>query len=118
MVEIAKKVLEFLVVFLLVYGVTYVFTIPKIKKYDRKKASTGVKYLIYKYNIDVVKIGYKEISKKLVLFDSLIIAFIYIVTSIVDNIYIRLLVAFILVFPMFAGVYHLIGTYYKKKDDE
>ena len=78
---------------------------------------TNIKYLVFKYNIDIVKLGYKRVCKTLLLFDSLIVAILFTSTKMIDNIYIRLLVAFILVFPLFAGVYHLIAMYYKKESE-
>lgn len=117
MVEQAKIVLEFLGVFLVVYFGTYLFSFKKIKKFNRNKMAVNIKYLVIKYNIDVVKLGYKRVFKNLMLCDSFIIATIYTITKIVDNVYIRLLVAFILIFPLFAGVYHLIAMYYKKESE-
>lgn len=117
MVEVAKVLLEFILVFLLVYVGTYLFSYKKIRKYDRKKAPTNIKYLIIKYNLDIVKIGYKKIFKTLMLCDSFIVAALFSLTRIIDNVYIRLLVAFCLVFPLFAGVYHLVATYYKKESE-
>ena len=117
MVEVAKTVLEFLIVFLIVYFGTYLFSFKKIKKYNRNKMPANIKYLVFKYNIDVVKLGYKRVCKTLLIFDSLIVAILFTSTKMIDNIYIRLLVAFILVFPLFAGVYHLIAMYYKKESE-
>ena len=117
MVEVVKILIEFLVVFLLVYLGTYLFIFKKLKKYDRKKMSTNIKYLVIKYKLDIVRIGYKKITKTLMLCDSFIVAAIFSVTRIVDNVYIRLLVAFILIFPLFAGVYDLVAMYYKKESE-
>ena len=49
--------------------------------------------------------------------DSFIVATLFIITKTIDNIYLRLLIAFILVFPLFAGIYHLIAMYYKKESE-
>ena len=117
MVEIAKIVLEFLIVFLILYLGMYLFSFRKIKKYNRSKMNSDVKYLVFKYKIDVVKIGYKKIVKTLMLANSFIVSFLFSITRFIDNIYIRLLVAFILVFPLFAGIYHIIGMHYKKESE-
>ena len=117
MVEVAKVLLEFILVFLVVYFAYYVFYFRKLKKYNRNKAPINIKYLLIKYKIDVVKIGYKRLFKTLMLCDSFIVAFLFSITIIVSNIYIRLLVAFILVFPLFAGIYHLVAMYYKKEGE-
>lgn len=117
MVEIAKISLEFIIVFLLIYFGTYLFSFKKIKKFNRNKMPTNIKYLVFKYNIDVVRIGYKKVYKLLMLCDSFIVAFLFVATRFMDNVYIRLLVSFILMFPLFAGLYHLVATYYKKESE-
>ena len=117
MVEIAKITLEFIIVFLIVYFGTYLFSFKKIKKFDRKKMPANVKYLVFRYNVDVVRIGYRKVFKTLMLCDTFIVATVFTVTRFIDNIYVRLLVAFILIFPLFAGVYHLIAMYYKKESE-
>lgn len=117
MVEIAKLLLVFIGIFLLVYLGYYFFSYRRIKKFDRKKMPVNVKYLVFKYNVDVVRLGYKRVCKTLMLCDSFIIAFVFTITSFITNLYVRLLVAFILIFPVFAGVYHMVATYYKKESE-
>ncbi len=117
MVELAKMALEFIGVFLIVYLGYYFFIYKRAKKFDRKKMPTNIKYLVFRYNINVVKIGYKRVLKTLMICDSFIVALLFSVTRFVDNIYIRLLIAFILIFPLFAGIYHLVAMHYKKEDE-
>ena len=95
----------------------YIFSFKKLKKYNRNKMSSDLKYLVFKYKIDVVRIGYKRIMRTLMLANSIIVAFLFSATRFIDNIYIRLLVAFILVFPLLALVYYIIGSYYKKESE-
>lgn len=117
MVEVAKIALEFIGIFLIVYLGYYIFTYSKIKKFNRNKMPTNIKYLVFRYNIDIVHLGYKRVFKTLMLCDSFIVATIFTVTRFLDNVYIRLLVCFILIFPLFAGVYHLVAMYYKKESE-
>ena len=117
MVEVAKICLEFILVFLLVYLVDYLFSFKKIKKFDRKKVTVNVKYLMLKYNLDVVRIGYKNLYKTLILADSFIVSFMFVITRFIDNVYIRLITVFILIFPLFAGIYHLVAIYYIKESE-
>ena len=117
MIQIAKIGLEFTISFLLVYFGLYLFSFRQVKRYNRKKLPVNVKYLTLKYNIDIVKIGYKKVLSTLMLSDSFIVAFLFVVTRIIDNIYVRLLVAFILVFPLFAGIYHLVAKYLIKESE-
>lgn len=115
MIEVAKIMIEFIVIFLIVYLGYYLFSYRKLKKYDRKKSPVNIKYLVLRYNLDIVRLGYKRVFKTLMLSDSFIVAFMFTITRVVDNVYVRLLVSFILIFPLFAGVYHLVAMYYKKE---
>lgn len=117
MVEVATICLEFILVFLLVYIIDYIFSFKKIKKFDRKKVPVNIKYLMLKYNLDVVKLGYKRLCKNLLSVDAFIISFMFSITRFIDNVYIRLITAFILIFPLFAGIYHLVAIYYIKESE-
>ena len=117
MVEVAKIALEFIVVFLMVYFGYYLFSYKKIKKFNRNKMPANIKYLVFKYKLDVVGLGYKRVFKTLMLCDAFIISTLFTATRFITNVYIRLLIAFILVFPLFAGVYHIVATYYKKESE-
>src|SRR5574344_912566 len=101
MVKIAETLLEFLVAFLIVYLIYYFTVYKKAKEYNRKKAPANVKYLVYKYKIDVAKFDYKELIKRLMLADSFIVATIFVAPMFISNFYIRLLVSFVLIFPAF-----------------
>ena len=117
MVEVAKIALEFIVVFLMVYFGYYLFSYKKIKKFNRNKMPANIKYLVFKYKLDVVGLGYKRVFKTLMLCDAFIISTLFTATRFITNVYIRLFVAFILVFPLFAGMYHIVATYYKKESE-
>lgn len=117
MVEFAKKCLVFFSAFFLVYLLEYFIIVKKLKKYNKKKIPTNLNYLIIKYKIDVVKIGYKRVLKTLALCDSFIISFLFVVTDFISNIYIRMITCFILIFPLFKVTYYLIARYFRKECD-
>ena len=117
MVELAEALLEFVIVFLICYIVFFLFNIKVRKKYDRKNAPVNIKYLVLKYKLDVVKIGYKKLLGILNIIDSVIVALLFTITRFIDNTFVRLLVAFILVFPLFAGLYHIVAIHYKKESE-
>ena len=98
MIECAKDILEFIIIFLLVYFGYYIFLYKKIDKYNRKKAPVNIKYLVNRYKLDVVGLGYKRIFKTLMISDSFIVATLFIITKTIDNIY-------------------LIAMYYKKESE-
>ena len=118
MVELGKIILEFLLTFVFIFMLDFYLTFKKKKRFNRKTAPANIKYLMYKYNLDITKLGYLRISKVLAFYDSLIISILFILTKFVDNVYIRFIIAAILMFPLFAGVYHLIAMYYKKESEK
>ena len=117
MIQVALVCLQFVLIFAVVYFGQYFFIYRKEKKYDRKKCPLNVKYLVNKYNLDVVRIGYKRILKTLMVCDAFMVALIFTVTIPITNIYIRLAAAFCFVIPTLAVVYHIVATYYKKEID-
>lgn len=115
---VAKTILEFLIIFLIIYFGYYIFNYRKMGNYNRKKAPVNIKYLVFKYKLDIVKIGYKRVFKSLMISDAFIVSFVFTITKFMDdNIYIRLITCFILIFPLFAGVYHLVAIYYIKESE-
>ena len=109
------KFLQFLLVFLIAYFISYIVGFRKLKKFDKRRVPANINYLIVKYKLNIVKLGYKKVYKLLMLCDSFIIAFLFIVTSFIKNIYIRMGLCFLLIFPLFLIVYSIVGNYYKKK---
>ncbi|MEG2621171.1 MAG: hypothetical protein RSA10_03715 [Bacilli bacterium] len=115
--NIAIMGLQFIIVFWLIYLIYYFIYYKKLKKFNRKTAPITIKYLMYKYGLDVVKVGYKKVYKNTMIADSFIVASIFVLTTSIDNIYIRLIACFVFIFPAFAGVYHVMAIYYKKMED-
>ena len=64
MVEVAKIGLEFIIVFFILYIGMYLFSFKKLKNYNRNKMSSDLKYLVYKYKIDVSNEARMHIWKK------------------------------------------------------
>ena len=117
MIQVALICLQFVVIFATLYFGQYLFIYKKEKEYNRKKCPLNVKYLINKYNLDVVRIGYKRILKTLMVCDSFMVSLIFIITIPITNLYIRLAAAFCFSIPTLAVVYHLVAMYYKKEID-
>ena len=118
MINIALSILEFIVIFLVLYLMHKIFFRKKLRKYDKKTLPVNVKYMVIKYNIDVQKIGYKKVLNELCMCDSFIVALSFSVTKILNNTYVRILVCFLLTLPMFFITYYLMSKYYKRKSDK
>ena len=116
MMNVAFGILEFIVIFLLLY------IIHKLAfKKSFKNLTTypiNVRYMMIRYKIDVKKIGYKKVFDELCMCDSFIVAVLFSVTRMIDNVIIRLVVCFVLMFPLFFGIYHIMAKHYRRKDDK
>ena len=76
---------------------------------------TEIFYLTNRYKLSIDKIGLKKILNVIALSNAVIFSITLISTMWIDNIIVRILVMFILLFPLIFGVYHLIGTYFQRK---
>ena len=89
----------------------------KKDKDEEEKIPTEVELLLYKYNLDVSKINYKQLLKmvgSVCAFDiALILTIIFSIP--VNNIYIELIVGGVLIIPVILISYSILGNYLKKK---
>ena len=74
-----------------------------------------IKYLQLKYNIKVNDSNLKNIANKVFLANSFILATTVSVVSIFESLLLQILIGVITLIILILVVYHLIGTYYKKK---
>ena len=122
MLKVGLVILEALLVFILVIQVQLIFGTLVNKKLNKrtsvKKLPNNIKYLVYRYKINLKSLDLNVLYRLLLLADSFIITFIYMITTLVENFYIRFAIAFIFYFPVFVFVYHLIGTNILKKENE
>ena len=122
MLKVGLVILEALLVFILVFLVQLIFGTLVNKKLNKrtsvKKLPNNIKYLVYRYKINLKLLDLNVLYRLLLLADSFIITFIYMITTLVENFYIRFAIAFIFYFPVFVFVYHLIGTNILKKENE
>lgn len=109
------QVILFLAFFLVVYVVYYFLTIFKKDKFDKKKLSPEINYLVSVYKIDVKKLTYKKFMKRMAVANAFIIAFVATIVVYIHGFVLQLLVAFLLGVPLIIFVYHFIGTYLQKK---
>ena len=122
MLKVGLVILEALLVFILVFLVQLIFGTIVNKKLNKrtsvKKLPNNIKYLVYRYKINTKLLDLNVLYRLLLLADSFIITFIYMITTLVENFYIRFAIAFIFYFPVFVFIYHLIGTNILKKENE
>ena len=110
-----NELILFLGTFIFVYLVYLVLIILRKKKMDKYKKSTEVRYLENKYKLDIKKLNLKKLSHILDLANAFIIAITILVISFVDDLILKLMVGFIVLFPMILIIYHIIGKSLQKK---
>ena len=110
-----KELILYLVLFIITYLFYLIFVLSRksvLKKFPEGKE---IKYLKYRYQIKVNDNNLKKIANTIFLANSLILSTTVYVVCLFDNLFIELLVGVATLIILILGVYHLIGTYYKKK---
>ena len=110
-----RELILYLVIFIIAYLFYLVFVLCRksvLKKFPNGKEMT---YLKYKYDIKVNDGNLKKMANIIFLANSFILATTVYVVCLFDNFIIELIVGVITLIILILGIYHLIGTYYKKK---
>ena len=107
-------VISFIAAFLIVYLFYFLTVILQKKKYDKFKKSNQVMYFVKKYKLDINQINIKKFIHIISFTNSLIIAFAFLATFLVENILLQLLIGLIVLIPLILISYSLIGNYLKR----
>ncbi len=126
-------VLVFIFSFILIFLVDYLFIVkPKLKKIfegEKLKSKKSKKkpknievgelnYLVYKFKLDKKKLNWKNIAIMIPLINAFIMSFVVALLEFVSSkVYIKLLVAFVLLFALIYAIYEIYGRYLKKKQE-
>ncbi len=104
-----------LITFVIVYLIYLFLIIIRKKKKNKYKNSTEIKYLTTKYNIDINKVNLTVLYNISALSNAFIISITVFVIGFVNELMLKLMVGFIVLFPTILLVYHIIGTNLQKK---
>ena len=110
-----RELIFYLIVFVFVYLFYLIFVLNRknvLKKFPNGKE---MRYLKYKYGIKVNEKNIKKIANTVFLGNSFILATTVFVVCIFNNLLLEIILGLITLIILMLGVYHLIGTYYKKK---
>lgn len=120
-----KQVILFLMTYVFVFLVYQILIIRKTKekkvrkwRKPKKKKNTKpveVSILESKYKIDLDKVNYKRLLLLISLVSSFDITIIITVVLIFDSYILKILIGFLLTFPIIFVSYELMGRYYQKK---
>ena len=109
------KDLIFLIIFLLVYLFYVIFVLCRKNVLKNFPNGKEIKYLKMKYGIKVNDNNLKRIANTVFLSNAFILSTTVFVVCLFDKLYLEIIVGLIKVLALMFTIYHLIGTYYKKK---
>ncbi len=110
-----EYIVYFILTFLIVYAISYFLLVRKKDKYDASKVPVEVEYMIKKYRLDVGKMDYKKFLNAISLLGSLDMSIAVIFIFPIENIFLQLLVGFLILIPLILISFHFLGKYYVKK---
>ena len=118
-----KEVIVFIVCFLIVlFFYEMIFVVPmkkyranKGKKKKEKKELAEIRYLVYKYKLDLKKVNYNQLLPLVALTSSLDITIIVTIISFIDSYLLSLLLCLVLVIPIIMISYWFVFRFYKKR---
>lgn len=108
--------IDFVVLFTLIFLVYMVFINKKRKKDDTLKKASEVKMIIARHNLNMKKIKYKNLLLSVSIANSFILSFTAVLIIHIKSIWLSLLIGFIVVALLTYSLYEIIGRHYKKKE--
>ncbi len=110
-----KELILYLLTFILAYLFYVIFVLCRksvLKKFPNGKEMT---YLKLKYGVTVNEKKLKKIANIIFLANSFILSTTVYIVCLFDNFFVELIVGVVTLIILILGIYHLIGTYLKKK---
>ena len=110
-----RELIFYLIMFLLEDLFYIIFVLLRKNVLRNFPKGKEMKYLQYKYGIKVTEKNLKKIANTIFLGNSFILSTTVLVVCLFDNLFVEIIVGVITLIILILGVYHIIGTYYKKK---
>ena len=110
-----KQVLIYIGTFVIAYLFYLIFVLNRkniLKKFPNGKEMS---YLKIKYGVKINDDNLKKIANKVCLANSFILATTVFIVSLIDSLILEILVALPVLLILILVLYHIIGTYYRKK---
>lgn len=111
-----KNVITYFAVFIIVYLIYLLFVVKRKKANEKLKKSLEVRFLINRYQIDIENINIKSLSNKIALCNSFIIATTFIIVLFVKHFILKMLLGFVVLFPLILISYHILAKSLLKKE--
>ncbi len=106
----------YVTIFIVIYLIYLVFVLLRKKQLENFKKSSYVILLEKRYNIDLKKINFKVLAHMVCIGNSFILATTVFVMSQFENTILMLLIGIVTMIILTVGIYHLIGSFYGKRE--
>ena len=114
-----NDILFFLLTFIFTYIFYEIFVVLGAKKNYKKDIDTKmpmeIKYLIFKYKLDLKKIDYNKLLHFVAVVTSIDITIIVSIVFFIKSLWLQIIMIFVLLVLLILLSYHLVYLYYKKK---
>lgn len=121
-----QEIILFLICFVIVLILYEIFIVLPMKSYKKGKSKkkkrqkeksdpVEIKYLVFKYGLDLEKVNYDRLLRIVSLVSSFDIAIVVSIIALIEGYIWQMLLAIVLVIPLFLISYGLVAKYYEKK---
>ena len=110
--------LDFIIVFTVVYLLYVLFFNKKRRNYKTLKKNDEVKLFIDRYNLDMKKIEYKKVLQVVTIINTFILSFTTVLIVRIKGFMISLLIGFVVIMILIYSLYEIAGNYFKRKEDD
>lgn len=110
-----EYIVYFVLTFIFCYLISYFLLVRKNKKYDKTKVPIEIEYMIKKYNFDIKTVNYSKLLNSISLVSSLDMSIAVIIVYNIKNIFLQLIVGFVVLIPLILVSFKLLTNYYTKK---
>ena len=110
-----KELMLYLGTFIIAYLFYVVFVLCRKNVLSKFPEGKEMKYLKIKYGVKINDKNLKKIANKVCLANSFILATTVYVVCLFNNLFIEIIVGLLTLLVLILILYHIIGTYYRKK---
>ena len=110
-----RNFIFYIIIFALVYLFYLIFVLSRKNVLKNFPNGKEMKYLKFKYGIKVNEKNLKRIANTVFIGNSFIMSTTVFVVCLFDSLLLEIIVGLATLIILMFGVYHIIGTYYKKK---
>ena len=109
-------VIEFLIIFILVFLVYKFLLFKNKKRYNADKLPEEFKLFLSITHVDVKKIGLKKLVNRIIILNSIDFALVILFLNLFNNFFVKLFLGVVFIFIIILGSYKLCGVILKWKD--